>query len=135
MFTRTQILKCSLRILLGVGVIWGLYFLRDHLILRAYPLVISVMTLLFFIRSLYRVPVCEKVARTIEGDLTPQGARYFRRLTHAWIIFLSVHVCITLSTLFLSHQFWALYNGCLSYILMGVMFFGEFIIRRWLRRD
>ena len=37
---------------------------------------------------------------------------------------------ISCITVFLSTEIWALFNGLISYILIGLMFVAEFIVRR-----
>ena len=59
---------------------------------------------------------------------------YCRRVTWAWCIFYVLNGSVALSTCFMSDTVWALWNGFISYILMGFMFAGEFAVRIWLRR-
>lgn len=139
MFTITRFLKFFLRIFLSVGVVWGLYFLRDNLWFRAYPLVICVMMWTAFSFSLLkkRQPLVERfatvIAKASHRVLTSAEKMYCYHLTIAWVIFMTIHLGVTIMTLFLSHTFWALYNGCLAYVLMGGMFVGEVIIRKWVK--
>ncbi|EYU47959.1 putative membrane protein [Acinetobacter baumannii 1457504] len=45
--------------------------------------------------------------------------------------FLFCNALIALSTvLFTSTQVWVIYNGFISYVLMGILFLGEFILRK-----
>lgn len=133
MSTATRVMRVVLRLFFSVGVIWGLYFLRDFLWFRLYPLVMSSVVWGVFVRSLFKVPLVEIFARRMGEDLDAAGIRYCRRVTQAWVIFLTLHLGVTTATLFMSHWFWALYNGCLAYVLMGGMFVGEFIIRKWVK--
>lgn len=135
MSTPARVMKLFLRLFLGVGVIWGLYFLRDNIWFRAYPLIISGGVWVLFVRSLFKVPLVEIFARRMGEELDEAGVRYCRRVTVAWVIFMTLHVAMTTATLFLSHRVWAVYNGCLAYILMGGMFAGEFCIRKWVKRE
>lgn len=118
-----------------MGVIWGLYFLRDNIWLRAYPLVISCGVWFLFVRSLFKIPLVEVFARRMGEKLDVAGVQYCRRVTVAWVIFMTLHVAVTTATLFLSHHVWALYNGCLAYILIGGMFAVEFLIRKRVKRE
>lgn len=126
-------LKFIFRFGLSVGLIWGLYCLRDNLWFRVYPLIPSLIMWGLFTRSLFRVPLVEIFARRMGETLDAEGVRYCRRVTQAWVIFLTLHVGVTILTLFLSHAFWALYNGCIAYLLMGSMFVGEWLIRKWVK--
>jgi uncharacterized membrane protein len=60
---------------------------------------------------------------------------YCRRVTAAWCIFFVVNGMISLATaLWGSNEVWMLYNGVISYILIGTVFTVEYIIRIILRR-
>jgi uncharacterized membrane protein len=83
--------------------------------------------------SVLRPPtVVERIARIKEGPLTPEGVRYTRRVTIAWVGFFLLNGGIALYTALLtSLNTWALYNGFIAYILIGAMFGGEWLLR-WL---
>jgi uncharacterized membrane protein len=132
-FFRQKIIPVVLRLFFGVGVIWGLYFLRDNLWFRAYPLVISSGVWGAFIFSLRKekMPLIERSVRTVKKELTAAEVKYCHQLTIVWAIFMTLHLGVTLSTLFLSYRFWAFYNGCLSYLLMGLLFLVGIIIGKW----
>lgn len=126
-------LRVTLRVLLSAGLIWGLYFLRDNIWFRAYPVVISSVMWGAFLFSLKkgRTPLVEVSARAMRKTLNEAEVRYCYHLTVAWVIFMSLHLGVTLFTLFSSHTFWALYNGCISYILIGAMFLAGLLIGKW----
>ena len=118
------------RIFLGVGVVWLIYLLKGSLWSRLYPVAVTGSVLLVFAASLRGVPLVERLARKMGENLDERGVLYCRRVTVAWVIFLSLHLAVTISTLFMSLSLWAWYNGCIAYMLMGGMFIGEFLIRR-----
>jgi uncharacterized membrane protein len=108
----------------------------DSLPLKFYPVAMSAAFFLAFARSLFSTPLIEKFARLKEKDLPPQAVAYCRKVTVAWCVFLAVNGLIALdSALFRSDAWWTLYNGLISYILMGCMFAGEFLIRMAARRS
>ena len=119
-----------MRIFLGVGVVWLIYLLKGSLWSRLYPVAVTGSVLLVFAASLRGVPLVERLARKMGENLDERGVLYCRRVTVAWVIFLSLHLAVTISTLFMSLSLWAWYNGCIAYMLMGGMFIGEFLIRR-----
>jgi uncharacterized membrane protein len=50
------------------------------------------------------------------------------------VVFLLCNGAIALYTaLVSSREVWALYNGLIAYGLMGAMFAGEWLVRRWVR--
>ena len=128
-----KIFLICLRLFLGVGVIWGLYFLRDNLWARAYPLIISMGIWGAFLFSLKkgRTPLIERSTRAVKKQLSPAEIRYCYHLTVIWTIFMTVHLGVTVATLFLSHRFWALYNGCLAYLFIGPLFLASIAIGNW----
>ena len=55
---------------------------------------------------------------------------YTKKATIAWAIFMTVNTIVSIITLFTNLWFWTLYNGLISYILIGIMFIAEYLIRR-----
>jgi uncharacterized membrane protein len=73
----------------------------------------------------------ERLARLQQPDLPPQGVRYTRRVTQVWCGFFIINGSIALITaLWSSFAWWSLYNGLIAYVLMGLLFAGEYLIRR-----
>ncbi len=109
------------------------WWTNDEMLLRLYPAFLCVMTLALFAYTLYRGPtVIERLARLQHADLPPEAVRYTRRVTQVWCVFLVINGTIAVcSALFMSRAAWALYNGLISYILMGMMFAGEWLYRRY----
>lgn len=99
---------------------------------RVYPVAISLGTAAVFAASLrYPPTVVERIARLTEPDLSPAGIAYTRKVTWIWVVFLVINAAISLWTaLFGSLSQWALWNGLLSYLAMGALFAGEFLVRR-----
>jgi uncharacterized membrane protein len=67
-------------------------------------------------------------------DLTDQEIKYTKNATLAWAIFMACNTIISFITLFLPMKIWVLYNGFISYILIGVMMISEYITRKWVLR-
>ena len=81
------------------------------------------------------MPIIERLARLQEPDLPPEGVRYTRKVTWAWCGFFIVNGGIAAWTaLYADLAAWTLYNGCISYLLMGLMFAVEWLCRRRVRR-
>ncbi|MFA6836689.1 MAG: AMP-binding protein, partial [Fibrobacteraceae bacterium] len=55
---------------------------------------------------------------------------YCRKVTLVWVAFCFVNAIIAFGTAFASDLIWSLYNGLISYILMGILLAGEFMIRK-----
>jgi uncharacterized membrane protein len=87
--------------------------------------------LLLFSWSLLSPPsLIERLARIQHPDLPPEGVIYTRRVTQIWCVFFIVNGSIALVTaLWSSFEIWSLYNGLIAYLLMGILFIGEYIVR------
>lgn len=109
---------------------------NDALPLKLYPVLVNAVLLAVFAISLRFPPtVIERLARLREPDLPPSGVRYTRRVTQVWCGFFAFNGSIALATaLWASDAIWALYNGLLAYLLMGLLFTGEWLVRRQVRR-
>ncbi len=127
-------LKTAVRLFLAVGVVWAIYLLRAHAGFRLYPVFMVALALVLFARSLWTTPLVEVFARRMGERLDAPGVAYCRNVTRVWVAFLTVHFLVTCATFFAPYEIWILYNGCLSYLLMGALFLGEFLYRRRVKR-
>ena len=122
------------RILPALLVVWALYFLKARVWFRLYPAVMVALALAVFAVSLFRTPLIEVFARKMGETLDARGIAYCRQVTRVWVAFLSVHLLVTVATVFLSREIWVFYNGFLAYVLMGSLLLGERLYRRRGRR-
>lgn len=106
--------------------------LNHELVLKLYPVLMSVGALSIFAFTLWRPPsMIERFARLHQPDLPASGVRWTRKVTQVWCAFFAVNACIALATvLWATTEQWAMYNGFISYVLMGVLLVGEFILRK-----
>lgn len=111
-------------------------FSQAELGMRAYPVAVNVIMFCLFASSLIKgQSMIERFARLQEPDLPPEGVRYTRQVTWAWCGFFVINGSISAWTaLYADLATWALYNCLISYLLMGLMFAGEWLIRRRVRR-
>ena len=103
--------------------------------LKLYPVLVSAVLLCVFGLSLRNPPsAIERIARLREPDLPDAAIAYTRKVTIAWCLFFIGNGSIALFTaLWASDRTWAVYNGLVSYLLMGVLFAGEWLVRRRVR--
>lgn len=103
--------------------------------LKLYPVLVSAVLLVVFGLSLVRGPsVAERIARLQEPDLDARGVAYTRGVTQVWCGFFVFNGGVALTTaLWASEATWALYNGLISYVLIGALMSGEWLLRRHLR--
>lgn len=119
--------------LTGLAILCGglSLILKEHAWLKLYPVGMSLGALLIFALTLYKPPsMIERFARLVEPDLPESGVRWTRKVTVVWCVFFSLNATIALATVFASTQFWVIYNGFVSYLLMGILLLGEFILRK-----
>ncbi|WP_171994333.1 hypothetical protein [Campylobacter mucosalis] len=115
---------------LFVAVFFVLIFALDGLKF-AYPIIISMFMFAVFYASLKDVPMITKFALLKEPNLDEKGCIYTRKLTKIWICFFVLNALICLILAFLNDKAWAFYSGFLSYVLIGILFFGEIVYRRF----
>ena len=101
-----------------------------------YPVVINLVLLAVFAGSLFTpMSVVERIARSQEPDLPASAVPYTRTVTKIWLAFF----ILTGSPIYLLWQAgylhaWSLYTGFISYVLMGLLFAGEWSYRRYYKR-
>ncbi len=104
---------------------------NSKILLLLYPAVVSISLLYVFGRSVLHPPtVIERIARLHEPCLPPAAVAYTRRVTQVWCGFFFANAAISITTVFASREVWLFYNGFLAYLLMGLLFAGEWLLRR-----
>ncbi|MBT0568748.1 hypothetical protein KIK84_00285 [Curvibacter sp. CHRR-16] len=104
----------------------------SELWVRLYPCAVTLSLLAVFARSLYTPQsMVERIARLSEPDLPTQAIAYTRAVTRVWCGFMACNAAVSLWTaLQADRAIWAIYNGGISYVLMGLLFAGEWLYRR-----
>jgi uncharacterized membrane protein len=112
--------------------------LEPHLLLslQLYPVLINIVMLCLFGYSLFSPPpIIERLARLREPDLPPHAILYTRRITQVWCGFFAINGSISFATaMWASPAIWSLYNGLIAYLLMGLLFGSEYLIRQRFKR-
>jgi uncharacterized membrane protein len=100
--------------------------------LKLYPALISFSLLASFAWSLLHPPTAiERIARLATPDLPPAGVAYTRKVTLLWCGFFLFNGLVALYTsLYTGIATWTLYNGLISYLLIGSLLGGELLWRR-----
>lgn len=100
-----------------------------------YPVLMNIAMLVFFAGSLVRPPtVIERIARRQEGQLSDEAISYTRKVTGVWCVFFLVNALISTMTVFADRNIWLLYNGFVSYVLMGILFVVEYLVRQRVKK-
>lgn len=121
---------------IGALLLAGIAGLHDSwLPLKLYPVMVSAVLLAVFGASLWRGPsIVERIARMREPQLPPEAVAYTRKVTMAWCGFFVCNGMVSAATaLWASERIWVLYNGLLSYLLMGAFFAVEWLLRQRMR--
>lgn len=135
--TKSPIIKAvkglwAIILVAGLSVAAFSFFSNSDLGLKLYPVIISAGFLVVFAYSLSQPPtIIERLARLQEPDLPPEGVTYTRKVTQVWCVFFVFNILVALYTvIFSSTEVWTLYNGLISYLLMGTLFLGEMLYRK-----
>ena len=113
------------------------FFLDNIIFVKIYPVLISLSLLAFFGFTLWRPPnIIFRMASLWDKSLKNSPSRravelYCRKVTLVWCSFFIFNAIVASFTVFkASDRVWSLYNGLISYILMGVIFIVEYLVRR-----
>jgi uncharacterized membrane protein len=116
-------------------VVLGIAMRAPLISLKAYPILLSIGLAALFSHSLLRPPtVMEQIAGLSQPNLDAAAISYLRKLTLVWLCFFILNAAISAATAFwASLETWTLYNGLISYLLIGCIFTGEFAVRHFVR--
>lgn len=127
-------LKPILPIMLMLVVIFCFYFTKIT-VLKFYPVVINLFFFFCFLVSNFKKKsIIQVIAEKLDGKLHSKLVRYTQKLNWVWTIVTGINFVLSVVTLYMNNTFWALYNGCISYFLVGITFFIEYPIRIWYKR-
>ena len=120
----------------GIALSLGSALLGRYQLLFFYPVVVSLGLLVLFAGSLYKgMPMVERIARLQDPDLPAQAVAYTRKVTQVWCCFFLLNSSIALATcLYGDMKVWGVYNGVISYVLLGTLMAGEWLVRKKVQR-
>ena len=104
--------------------------------LKMYPVLLSLALAAAFAYSLIWPPtIIEQIARLRHPDLPLEVNSYLRKVTIAWLMFFLANATISAATAIIgSIKLWTLYNGFISYLVIGTIFAAEFLVRQVVHR-
>lgn len=127
-------LKPFLSILITLCVVL-VFYIKRFIFLKFYPpLCNGFVFIVFFISLFTKETVIQKIAKACGDRLDKPAWIYTRNLTYIWCFFMFINFLISIWTIFQSDKIWILYNGCISYILIGALLGGEYVIRTIFRK-
>ncbi|PMS19100.1 hypothetical protein C0Z18_14880 [Trinickia dabaoshanensis] len=97
-------------------------------LLRAYPIVVNASMFVAFGATLVGggPSMIEKFARVRRPELDARAVRYTRRVTQVWCAFFVINGAVSAAcAIWGSRAQWALYNGLVTYLLIGMLIAGE----------
>ena len=115
---------------IGMFIVIGCFHFTNFVAFKFYPPVVNFCMFMIFFTSIFQdKTVIQKIALMMEPDADEAVMRYTRRLTYVWAGFAFLNFLVSFATIFMSEKIWALYNGFISYFLVGLVFIIEYIIR------
>ena len=115
---------------LGLIFVIVAHHFTDIIYFKFYPPIMNFCIFSIFFFSLFqKYTVIQKLALKMEPDITDVTLKYTRNLTYIWAIFTFLNFLVSIYTIFLPKEIWALYNGFISYFLVGFIFIIEYIVR------
>ncbi len=126
-----------LPMLISVGsvFIFSALFKSEKLLLLT-PVMVNLVLLFNFSYSLKKKPTVIERFATMTGEQSTESlSRYCKKVTIVWCIFFIFNGSVSLLTVLVgSSELWALYNGLISYLLIGSVMGIEFLIRIFVRK-
>lgn len=117
----------------GVALLAGATAVSGHPgFLLQLPVLINAFLAVTFAATLVRPPpMIERYARMVQPELTPAEVRHCRVVTWVWLgFFVGNGVVAEWLALRGDPAAWALYTGGIAYVLMGLLFAGEYVVRK-----
>jgi uncharacterized membrane protein len=108
-------------------------WLPSDALLKVPPVVIYLALAAWFGRTLLpgREPLISRFASLERGELEPVLARYTRRLTAVWTAFFVAMALLSAAlALAADGETWSIFTNGVNYLLMAVLFLGEYVYRR-----
>jgi uncharacterized membrane protein len=100
-----------------------------------YPAIVNLTMSGVFLYSLRQgEPLLLRIVRARGTVISEHGPVYLYRLTGIWAAFFIVNALVSIWTTTQSIEVWTLYNGFLSYILVGVLVGLEIIFRDYIKQ-
>jgi uncharacterized membrane protein len=131
--TGDELKRLAVPAALVAGVLVPTLLLDDAAWLLLVPVAMNLALLVAFARTLWNgPPLVETFARLQVPDLPPDEVRYCRSVTRVWCVFFAINAAVCLGlALFAELGTWVLYTGLVSYVLVGVLYSVEFVVRSW----
>ncbi len=121
-------------LLVIAAALWMISHKLAHYIFYLPPIVLPLLIGTGFLRTLMpgEVPLVTAIGREVHGQLPPNLERYTHRVTLFWFLFLLAMAIVAALLPWLGTPLiWSWFSNCLNYVLVAVVFVGEYAYRRW----
>lgn len=117
----------------GILLLWG-SFANSEYALKLYPVVVNLSFLAVFAYSLVKPPAVVTLIASLKEKLDDKGIAYTQKVTFVWCLFFVLNATIAWLTILSPNPYhWLIYNGLISYLLMGFLMLAEWLVRRYVR--
>lgn len=117
------------------------FITQKSVFLKCYSVAVNAVFLLVFGSTLFFPPsiafrFASLADKSIEGSaFEDQVKRYCRNVTAVWCVFFILNGAAAFYTVFFADEkIWSIYNGGISYVIMGIIFAVEFLVRKEVNR-
>jgi len=126
-------------ILLVIGVLC--LITNTSMAYKLFPIFINILLLFTFGITLFQPPSMIYRFAVLADKTIPESsgakkiAAYCYKVTVLWVVLFAVNGSIAAATVFFgSDLIWIIYNGGVSNVLVGALFVGEFIVRKFVQK-
>jgi uncharacterized membrane protein len=113
-------------------------FWDADLAMLLYPTLMGLSFTCAFFYTLFSPPSMVERFATLRQPVPAEAQGYLYKVTLVWVCFLLLNTLISAGTVYNAlHndlQLWTLYNGLISYLLMGLLLVGEWLLRPYWKR-
>lgn len=110
------------------------YFELGEILIYASSMIILMLLFFVFFHSLLpgHTPLVTDIGEKSRGPLTEAMRDYTRRVTITWAVLFGVMATWSIFLAWLGPpSLWSLFSNVINYLLVGSLFLGEFIFRKW----
>ena len=108
---------------------------NQDIFLKLYPVFMNACVCAVFALSLRGTPLIQRIAERTHCKFDDKMVKYARKQTRVWVVFLAINTLVSLVTVFMSDVVWTIYNGLISYCLMGLVILAQYIVRPKVRAN
>jgi len=126
-------------VLVVIGVLC--FITKTNMAYKLFPVFINLILICSFGSTLFQPPsmiyrFAVLADKTIpESPVAEKIAAYCHKVTVLWVVFFAINASIAAWTVFCgSDSIWIIYNGGVANVLVGIMFAGEFIVRKFVQK-